>query len=141
MNVTELARLTGTTPDTVRHYTELGLLRPRRNPHNRYREYGGEDRERLAFALQARELGFTLADVQRILAESDSGRSPCADVRRLIEARLAQVEAEIRRLRRLSDRMREAMVAWEEQPDTRPGDGHICGLIESMVVEEGEKAG
>lgn len=140
MNVTELARRAGTTADTVRHYTDLGLLRPTRNPRNRYREYGREDRQRLDFILQARGLGFTLEDVQRILSEAESGQSPCADVRTMIERRLHEVETEIRSLQRLSDRMREAMERWEKQPDTQPGDGRICGLIESMAPGEESRA-
>lgn len=135
MNITELARGAGTTADTVRHYTDLGLLRPRRNPRNHYREYDRDDRKRLDFILQARGLGFTLEDIHQILTDADSGQSPCGDVRRLIEQRLEEVEARIRSLQRLSDRMREAVARWKEQPDTAPQDGRICGLIESMVPE------
>ena len=32
MKVAELARAGGVTAETVRHYTELGLLRPQRDP-------------------------------------------------------------------------------------------------------------
>ncbi|MCB1837879.1 MAG: MerR family transcriptional regulator, partial [Alcanivoracaceae bacterium] len=60
MNVSELARRGATTSETVRHYTDLGLLRPVRNPDNGYRRYNRDDLRRLHFALQARSLGFTL---------------------------------------------------------------------------------
>ncbi|UWN47907.1 hypothetical protein ASALC70_00081 [Alcanivorax sp. ALC70] len=53
-------------------------------------------------------------------------------MRRLIEARLAQVEERIRELSGLSERMRAAMAAWEDAPDCRLDDGRVCGLIDSF---------
>lgn len=138
MNVSQLARRAGTTADTVRHYTELGLLRPARNPANGYREYGKNDLSRLNFSLQARSLGFTLQDISALIAESEAGHSPCQHTRSLIEQRLAEVEARIAELTRLSERMRSAMTQWSTQPDCAPGNGTVCGLIQSWE-EEGNR--
>jgi DNA-binding transcriptional MerR regulator len=135
MNVSRLASRAGTTPDTVRHYTELGLLTPTRHPDNGYRQYGADDLSRLRFALQARSLGFTLQDIATLLAESDAGKSPCGRTRALIEQRLAEVEARISELRQLSERMRSAMQQWASTPDCAPGEGGVCNLITSW--EEG----
>ena len=139
MNVTQLARRAGTTADTVRHYTELGLLRPARNPANGYREYGKNDLSRLNFSLQARSLGFTLQDISALIAESDAGHSPCQHTRSLIEQRLAEVEARIAELTRLSERMRSAMKQWSTRPDCAPGNGTVCGLIQSWEEEAGDE--
>ena len=139
MNVSELARRASTTSETVRHYTDIGLLRPQRNPDNGYRLYDRDDLRRLTFALQARSLGFTLADICQLVEESESGHSPCATTRQLIEQRLAEVEGRIRELRRLSGRMQEALAAWKQQApccDTEPDAASICPLIESFVGDE-----
>ena len=141
MNVSELARRAATTSETVRHYTDIGLLRPRRNPDNGYRLYDRDDLRRLNFALQARSLGFTLADICQLVKESETGHSPCATTRQLIEQRLAEVEARIRELRRLSGRMQEALTAWKQQPaccDETPASeaASICPLIESFARDE-----
>lgn len=135
MNVSQLARRAGTTADTVRHYTELGLLRPERNPANGYREYSKTDLSRLNFSLQARSLGFTLQDISALIAESDAGQSPCQHTRSLIEQRLGEVEARIAELTRLSERMRSAMTQWASTPDCAPGNGTVCGLIQSWEEE------
>ena len=74
MRVTDLARRADTTAETVRHYTDLGLLTPRRDPHNGYRQYNGVDLSRLRFALKARSLGFTLGDVRELIEESEGGK-------------------------------------------------------------------
>lgn len=137
MNVTALARRAGTTSETVRHYTEVGLLRPERNPDNGYRVYDQRDLDTLRFALSARSLGFTLADISALVDEAESGQSPCQHTRELIEYRLGEVERQIRELQSMQARMREAMSVWSQQPDWQPGDGsHICGLIETFARQE-----
>ncbi len=35
--VNELAKFCDVSPDTIRHYTRIGLLKPSRNPENGYR--------------------------------------------------------------------------------------------------------
>ena len=72
MRVSDLARKTGTTTETVRHYTDIGLLQPVRDPNNGYRRYGNTDLRLLRFALKARSLGFTLADIQSLAEASRS---------------------------------------------------------------------
>lgn len=43
MNINELERLTGITRQNIRFYEKKGLLYPKRNPENNYREYTEED--------------------------------------------------------------------------------------------------
>lgn len=132
MRVSELARKAGTTSETVRHYTDLGLLTPERDPDNGYRRYGSRDLRRLCFTLKARSLGFTLNDVSALIEASESGDTPCPQTRQLIETRLAEVEARIAELHNLKERMRTAVAAWSEAPDCRLDDGRVCGLIDSF---------
>ncbi len=46
MNVSDLARLVGVTPDAVRYYTRIGLLHPVRDPNNGYRQFSSSDIDR-----------------------------------------------------------------------------------------------
>lgn len=136
MRVSDLARQARTTTETVRHYTDLGLLTPQRDPDNGYRRYQHTDLQRLRFALKARSLGFTLSDVGELMEASSAGQVPCPRARDLIETRLDQVERRILELRQLSDRMRSAMETWSQAPDCRLDDGRVCGLIDSFAGDE-----
>lgn len=130
MKVTQLARAAGVNADTVRFYTREGLLRPARDPANGYQEYGSDDLARLRFARKARALGFTLREIAEILQHADRDESPCPLVRDLFAQRLQDVEAQLRELQNLRDRMHRALVNWESMPDGTP-DGHtLCRLIE-----------
>ena len=138
MKVTQLARSAGVSADTVRFYTREGLLKPARDPANGYQEYGSDDLARLRFARKARALGFTLREVADILHQADRHTSPCPLVRDLFVRRLDEVEAQLRELQQLRDRMRRALVQWESMPDGTP-DGHtLCRLIEHWDDASGE---
>jgi DNA-binding transcriptional MerR regulator len=49
MYAAELAKNGGVSSDTVRYYTKIGMLKPRRNEDNDYRAYNLRDARRLRF--------------------------------------------------------------------------------------------
>ena len=77
MQVTELADTFGVKKDTVRYYTRIGLLRPSKALKNGYKFYDRFEQRRLRFILSARDLGFSIDDIEKIFAESDEGKTEC----------------------------------------------------------------
>ena len=136
MRVTQLAKAAGVSSETVRHYTDLGLLRPERNPDNGYQAYSSADLQRLRFIARARRLGFSLKDVQAILARAESGSAPCGEVRDLLGNRLEALQAHIEECQRLALVMRNALDDWAERPECAPDGQAICRLIEDFELPE-----
>lgn len=66
-SIQEVARLTGTTSRTLRHYDRIGLLEPSRVGENGYRWYDEDALVRLQRILLLRDLGLGLADIGRVL--------------------------------------------------------------------------
>ena len=66
-SIQEVARLTGTTSRTLRHYDQIGLLEPSRVGENGYRWYDEDALVRLQRILLLRDLGLGLADIGRVL--------------------------------------------------------------------------
>ncbi|RLA11166.1 MAG: MerR family transcriptional regulator [Gammaproteobacteria bacterium] len=132
MTVNELARATGTSIDAVRHYTKLGLLSPKRDPANGYRHYTATDQVRVTFIKSAKSLGFKIVEIKQILADSDSGRSPCPEVRMLLDERILENQRRLKELGFLQQRMETARAAWQSMPDGCGVDGQICPLIEAL---------
>ena len=97
-SVGQLAKATGLTVRTLHHYEEIGLLAPSERGGNGYRRYEPADVDRLYRIVALRELGLPLKAIAGAL---DGG-----DVRSVMEQHLAHVEAELRRHRRLRDRLR-----------------------------------
>ena len=133
MKVIDVARRLEVTTDTVRFYTRIGILRPARNKSTGYRQFSEKDCDRLRFVLSARRLGFSVADVQQILAHADKKESPCPTVRRLIEERLHETEQRFIDSQQLHTRMQQAIAEWSRKPDLVPTGDMICHLIEEFA--------
>ncbi len=131
LTVSGLSKLTNVTADSVRHYVRIGLLAPKRDPHNGYKIFESEDIKKVKFIRQAKTLGFTLGDINKILNHSHKGKSACPIVREIIEKHIKENKSKVMELVALQQRMEDALLKWQLMPDGEP-DGHaICYLIES----------
>ncbi|MCP5455820.1 MAG: MerR family transcriptional regulator [Thermotogae bacterium] len=65
--INELAEISGVTVRTLHHYDSIGLLSPKRNNNNKYREYGTDEVDKLQQILLYKELGFQLQQIKDIL--------------------------------------------------------------------------
>jgi MerR family transcriptional regulator, thiopeptide resistance regulator len=68
-SIAEVARMSGVTSRTLRHYDEIGLLHPAYAAPNGYRYYEQDELLRLQQILVLRELGVGLPEIGRILDE------------------------------------------------------------------------
>ncbi len=66
-SIHEVARLTGATSRTLRHYDQIGLVHPSRVGDNGYRWYDEDTLVRLQRVLLLRDLGPGLAEIGRVL--------------------------------------------------------------------------
>ena len=133
--VKQLAKLCKVPADTVRHYTRIGLLKPDRDPDNGYYKYRVSDSKRLEFIKKAKSLGYSLKEIEQILAESRKGKSPCPMVRELINRRIHENRAHLEQLMELQNRMETALISWENMPNGVPDGDSICHLIESTDIQ------
>lgn len=133
LTVAVLAKESDTTVHTVRHYTNIGLLNPKRNQTNGYKVYKSADVTLLRFINNAKELGFTLKEISKILSDADKGNSPCPMVREIILKRLEENRTKIKQLQDMQKKMHKAKTKWDEMENALP-DGHsVCHLIETFA--------
>lgn len=112
----ELARRTGLTIRTLRHYDALGLLKPSERTPSAYRLYSPADLTRLLHIQSLKTLGLTLPEIARAL--DDPAHAPHTVLQQhieMLEARIAQEQQLIRRLRELQG---ETEVGWTEIAET-----------------------
>ncbi|SON59816.1 HTH-type transcriptional regulator HmrR [Mycobacterium simulans] len=126
------ARAAGVTRKAVRVYEAKGLLPAATRTVNGYRLYDKCDVDLLTFIRRARALGLHLDDIRRILATRNDGIAPCATVRDLLDARIAELDntvAELLALRETLVQTRQrAADCTDEQPIT------VCGIIEDTAA-------
>lgn len=95
-SIQEIARTAGTTSRTLRHYGDVGLLRPSRVAANGYRYYDEHALVRLQRILLLRELGLGLPAIAEVL---DAGGGP-QDTAAALATHLQLLEQERRRIGR-----------------------------------------
>jgi len=132
MQVHELAARAAVAPHVVRYYARLGLLRPARDPRNKYKHFSQADLQRLAFIRKAKRLGFTLGEVRMVLEMSRKGKTPCPLVREVMRRRLADNAHDLAEVTALQERMESALRKWRRMPDGVPDGRAICRLIEAV---------
>lgn len=132
LTVGEVAGRCGVSTDTVRYYEKRGLVpEPPRFESSGYRAYPAETVERVRFIQQAQELGFTLAEIEELLALRADDEASCAQVRAVSRAKIAQVRARIAELKRI-------LRGLEDLTGICPGDvpADRCPLIEVLTGDE-----
>lgn len=72
MNIQELEKRTGITKQNIRFYEKKGLLHPKRNDSNNYREYTSKDEKTLKTVLMLRKLDVSIEDIRNVLEEKIS---------------------------------------------------------------------
>lgn len=107
LNIGEFARLGQVTPRMLRHYDEIGLLKPDRvDPSSGYRYYTARQLGSLHRIVALRDLGFSLGQIGEVLAEDP----PIEQLRGMLRLRRAQIEQTVgeeqERLRRVEAHLR-----------------------------------
>lgn len=132
LKIGEVSKESGIGIEALRFYERSGLLgKPVRSESN-YRLYDEGVLERLAFIKKAQTLGFSLDEIKRIIADAQSGASPCEDVREIVRRRLDELDEKMREMRRYRKELAETLEEWDK---VGRAPGHICGLIEAAEIE------
>ena len=126
MNIGAAAKASGVSAKMIRYYESIGLIGAARRTESGYRTYGEEDLRTLVFIRHARELGFSLAEVTRLLALwRDSGRAS-ADVKRLALAHIEEIDRKIAHMAAMRDTLLKLA-------DCCQGDGHPdCSILDAL---------
>ncbi|MDP9402997.1 MAG: MerR family transcriptional regulator [Actinomycetota bacterium] len=119
LTVADVGRITGATRKALRHYEQVGLVRPVRRTEAGYRLYDEEALRRIHLVNRAKLLGLSLAEADEFIHVADGC---CSDnhpeLATMVSAKLVETERRIKELRSLEETLR--------------------GVLERLAREEGE---
>ena len=118
MNIGEVSGATGLPAKTIRYYEDIGLVTPARGA-NGYRVFAAADAHKLRFLGRARGLGFSIEECRDLLALWEDQSRASADVRRIAEAHLGEIDKRIADLREMRATLGELVAgcAGDDRPD------------------------
>jgi len=126
----EVARLSGCSAETIRHYEKLELLEAPKRGANGYRYYTDEDIKRLGFIRHGRDLGLDLKTIRELLTLADDPDADCGGADRIASHHLQHIEERIESLQRLADELRTVV------SQCRGGRVAECRIIEALYETE-----
>jgi MerR family copper efflux transcriptional regulator len=127
----EVAKRAAVHIETLRYYERQGLVaRPPRSRSN-YRLYPEETVQRVQFIKRAQQLGFSLQEIQALLALRAAPQAQCADVRERALAKIHEIEHKVRTLQAMHTALTRLVAVCA-------GQGHItdCPILESIDADE-----
>lgn len=111
MLIGQIAERTGVTKEAVRHYVEIGLLKPtpKRAGTRLYQDFCEPDVERLKWIVLGKSLGFSLSEIDHYLKMFMDEKLSRADAARMFREKLQEVEEKIAQLQAIRDRLSEKL--------------------------------
>lgn len=107
MNIGQAARKTGLSAKMIRYYERIELLPDAGRSESGYRQYSTQDLHRLAFIKRARDLGFSLAEVGKLLTLWQDRQRASADVKALAAEHVVELNRKIEELSSLRDTLQD----------------------------------
>ena len=126
LTIGRVAKAAGVNVETIRYYQRLKLLEEPAKPLGGVRRYAEAAVARVRFIKRAQELGFSLAEIHRLLRLGDP--QSCGEARALASEKLALVESRVADLQRLRGVLEDLI----GRCDRRRGKV-ACPIIESLA--------
>ena len=133
ITATILARRNKVSLYTVRHYTRIGLLKPRRNQKNDYKIYESSDEIRLRFICAVRDCGFSLPEIAQILGTAENESLSGQQVKEIVARRVAENRKKISEIKKIQKKMENALWEWNSVKTGVPDGDAVYRFIESVA--------
>ncbi len=125
-SIGQVSRLLGIKIPTIRYYEGKGLVPEPKRSEGMQRRYDDRDLERLAFVKHARQLGFSLSAISKLMTIGDGDEGKCSQIDEIARENLSEVQTKIRLLKSLENELQRIVSGCKTS-----NVGH-CYVIESL---------
>ena len=116
MRIGELAARADVNIDTIRYYERRGLLEPPERLASGYRVYDADAVRRVSFIRRAQAVGFTLHEIEDLLALWNDSADSCQAVEERARVARERIDAKIRDLSRMRRALDQYVAACQHRP-------------------------
>lgn len=129
LQIGEASMESGVSAKMIRYYEQIGLITPPARSDSGYRHYSQSDVHQLQFVHRARELGFSIEVIRELLRLWRDRQRPSRDVKRLAFQHVAEMEAQIERMKGMVQTLKHLAEACDG--DSRPH----CPILRDLSGE------
>jgi len=128
MNIGQASNASGVSTKMIRYYDEIGLVRPSSRSESNYREYDERGVNELRFIKRARNLGFSVAEIETLLSLWRDRARPSREVKAIADRHVAALDARAAELKAMADTLRHLShcCAGDDRPD--------CPILEDLTA-------
>ena len=108
MLINELSKKTGVSIHTIRYYENLGLIQGVSDENvksNNYKNYDNKVVERLEIILEAKEVGFTLAEIRTLLTGWFEKKNAKSETAELFKTKIQEIDKRIKQFKQIKKRL------------------------------------
>ncbi|HUR18954.1 MAG TPA: MerR family transcriptional regulator [Acidimicrobiales bacterium] len=137
LTVAEVGRITGATRKALRHYEQVGLVRPARRTEAGYRLYDQEALRRIHLVNRAKLLGLSLAEADEFIHVADG----CCgedhpELATMVSAKLMETERRIGELRALEVTLRGVLDRLAREEGEHRCDETLCTCRQLLTIQK-----
>jgi MerR family copper efflux transcriptional regulator len=130
MNIGQAAEASGVSAKMIRYYEAVGLVTKARRTDGGYRIYSQNDIYTLGFIRRARDLGFSVKQIEHLLGLWRNRRRASADVRRVAQQNIVELEEKIEKLQSMRRTLQQ--LVQHCHGDRRPE----CPILDDLAGKE-----
>jgi len=134
MNIGQAAKASGVSAKMIRYYEQTGLIPPADRTASGYRDYSQNDVHVLRFIRRARDLGFSVAEIQGLLGLWRDRNRKSADVKRIALDHIAELRKRIAEMEQMAATLEHlaSCCSGDHRPD--------CPILADLESPEGLSA-
>lgn len=136
LTIGEVAKRSGVGIETIRFYERKGLIEDPPRKWSGYRQYPETTIDRLRFIRKAKELGFTLHEINELLEISADASASCAEVKERAEGKIQNIEQKIQALTRMKNALKKLVSVCDGKSPVQ-----YCPVIASLTHEKKHEDG
>lgn len=122
-----LAKKAQVNVQTIRFYERRGILKPIHREESGYRKYDSNSLKRLHFIRQAKDLGFSLKEIQNLLGMHIRSVEACKQMKNKALEKLGEIQKKISQLKGLEKTMKQLISDCENRQVS-----DRCPILEKM---------
>jgi len=126
MNIGQAAKASGVSAKMIRYYEQTGLISAAGRKASGYRDYSEDDIHILRFVRSARDVGFQVAEIQKLLDLWTNHERQSTDVKRIALDHIAELRLKIQELEQMAATLEDLVSKCAG--DKRP----VCPILEGL---------